>query len=208
MRGKASVVVVLLLLGMSQTGLALLPFLVQHAPVALLVLRPQPEMMVLVTPSLSPVVIVLVAAPLRLLIHVAYYELGRWGGEGVVSRTRAGAWALKALSRKWIGATLLISCLLHQSTPVDMALGARGTARRNVEPALAFGVSLSSVLIVWLGIQLTPFSASVLEFFREHRLATAIAVGTLAVVGFLVSGRQVLKATKTVGEEPVRENDN
>ncbi|WP_148088686.1 hypothetical protein [Saccharothrix texasensis] len=195
----------LAILAASQTGLALLTVLVEKAPLALLVLRPQPEIMVLLTGRLPPMVIVLVAVPLRLLIHIAYYELGRWGGERLVSRTRAGAWALRALSRRWLGAALLVSCLVHQSTPVDMALGARGTARHRVIAALVFGVSLSSVLIVWLGTQLTPFSAEILEFLREHPLATAAVVSVLALVTFVLSALQLVKAARAARKEVVDE---
>jgi hypothetical protein len=197
------VAVVLAILAASQVGLALLPVLVERSPLVLLVLRPQPEVMVLLTGRLSPVVVVLVAVPLRLLIHVAYYELGRWGGERLVASTRAGKWALRALSRRWLGVVLLVSCLVHQSTPVDMALGARGTARRHVVAALVFGVSVSSVLIVWLGTQLTPFSAEVLGFLREHPLAATSVVGALALVTFVLSALRLVKTAKAVREEAI-----
>ncbi|EWM12069.1 hypothetical protein [Kutzneria sp. 744] len=199
--GAWSVLAVLVILAAGQTGLALLPVLALRAPLALLALRPQPEMMLLLAGKLSPVDIVLVAVPLRLLIHISYFELGRWGGEMLVARTRAGAWALNALSRRWLGMVLVISCLVHQSTPVDMALGARGTRRRPVVIALLAGVTISSILLVWLGTHLTPYSAAVLAVIGDHPLATLVLVGVLAATALMLSARQVLRAARAVRED-------
>lgn len=206
--GAWSVVAVLVIVAAGQTGLALLPILATQAPWALLMLRPQPEMMVLLTGRLSPVEIVVIAAPLRLLIHLSYYELGTWGGRRLVSRTRAGAWALRALSRPWLGAALLISCLVHQSTPVDMALGARGTRRWQVVVALLVGVTLSSILLVWLGTHLTPFSARVLALLSENPLRTFLIVGILAVITFVVSAVRVAQAAKAVRKEQADDDEH
>jgi ubiquinone/menaquinone biosynthesis C-methylase UbiE len=200
MRGHRSLLVVVLIVLASQTGLALLPVLAVHVPVVLLILRPQPETMVLLSGSLHPAVVFAVAAPLRFLIHVAYYEFGRWGGEVLVSRTRAGRWVLRALSRRWLGTVLLLSCLVHQSTPVDAALGARATERKRVVVALAIGVSISSALLVYLGIRLTSYSAKVLWFLREHPATTTVLVGTIAVVSAAVTARHTIHTARTVRE--------
>ncbi|MFD8495895.1 hypothetical protein [Amycolatopsis sp. NPDC059657] len=197
--GAWSVLAVLGILAASQTGLALFPLLTSYAPLALLALRPQPEIMVLLTARLSPIVIVLVAVPLRLLIHVSYYELGRWGGGRLVSRTRAGAWALKALSRPWLGVVLLVSCLAHQSTPVDMALGARGSRRAHTVIALLMGVTVSSILLVWLGTELAPLSAELLATLGEHRFIALF--GVIALTTFALSTWQLVRTAKAARKE-------
>jgi ubiquinone/menaquinone biosynthesis C-methylase UbiE len=167
-----------------------------------LALRPQPEIFVLVAGKAAPVLILLVAIPLRVLIHLAYYELGRWGGEVVVTRTKFGVWALETLSRRWFGAVLLAITIMHQGTPVDIALGARNTSRTRVVAMLLVGVSLSSAFYLWLGTQLAPFSGEFVGFLGEHEWTVGAVVGVLAVVAFAASAVQLASASRAVrGDE-------
>ena len=60
----------------------------------------------------------------------------------------------------------------------------------------------------WLGTQLTPFSAEVLAFLREHPLVTAAVLGLLAVTVFVVSALQAIRSARAVREEEPSEDDN
>jgi hypothetical protein len=182
LRGRGSLVWAAALLVVGQIGLGSAPFLVDRAPLLLLLLRPQTEMILLLGGVLPPLVIVLVAAPLRLLFHVVYYELGRWGGERFVARSRAGRWALARMRYPMVGRALIFSCLIHQSTPVDLALGSRGSPRRMVVPVLASGVLLSTLLLAYIGTELAPLSRKIIALLRDHPVAAAAVLSAIGLV--------------------------
>jgi hypothetical protein len=159
----------------------------------LLLLRPQTEMILLLSGQLPPLVLVLIAVPLRLLFHVAYYELGRWSGTAFVTRSPAGRWALAKARHPLVGQVLLLSCLVHQSTPVDLTLGARATPRRMVIPMLATGVLVSTLVLVYLGKEL-GLSRWLVKLLLEHRTVAAGVLLTVAAAGLIVSVRRLAAA--------------
>jgi hypothetical protein len=184
--GRRSVAWALAFATASQLGLALTPQLADRAPLVLLALRPQPEFMVLLSGQSSAIAVVAVVAPLRWLVHFVYVEVGRWAGQGPLYKTRPGRWIVDRLGDRRTSWVLLWSCLIHLSTPVDIALGAGGTSRRRVAIMLAAGSLLTTTFYVTVGTAISPLSSRVLGWLVEHRAGATVVSAALAVAGFVL----------------------
>ncbi|HZL64796.1 MAG TPA: hypothetical protein VFD50_07670 [Thermoleophilia bacterium] len=178
---------------MSQVGLVLTPYLANRAPLLLLALRPQPEFVVLLGGNVPALAVVAVVVPLRWLVHFVYVEFGRWTGSAVLSRTRVGRWLQPRLADPRVSRLLLLSCLVHLGTPVDVALGAGGVDRRHVTLMLAAGSLVTTILFVTVGVQLAPLTRPALNWVVENRPVATAVCAALALVG-LVAGRRLLPA--------------
>jgi len=201
MRNAWSVAWVACFIGAGQLGLALAPSLGQRLPALLLVLRPQADLMLLLGPQLPAAVVVLLVVPFRLLFHIAYYEFGRWGGDRLVRRSRAGRWVLALLARRGVVLPLLALCVLHPSTPVDLALGARAVSRPKAIGALATGVIVSTALLALLGAALAPLSLHVLAKVTEHRGVLTAVLAAFALVTSAVVAWRLRQTARSVAED-------
>jgi hypothetical protein len=193
--GQRSLICALCFILTAQLALVLTPTLVDRAPLLLLGLRPQPEMVVLLAGQVSPMAIVALVVPLRWLLHMTYVELGRWAGDAVLTRSRSGRWLRSRLKGRRVLSVLLASCLLHLGTPVDLALGAGGVDRRRAAMVVAAGSLISTVLFVTAGWYLAPVTEALLEWIVEHRVAASLAGAVLGVVG-LLTGLRLLRAPR------------
>jgi hypothetical protein len=185
-RGKGSAICVVVLFLASQVGLAALSVLIDHAPLVLLVLRPSTEVILLTARQLPAFLIVAVAVPLKVFFHIAYYELGRWAGEGAVERTRAGRRLLPKLRHPIVVVFVLASCLVHQSTPVDLALGAQRADRRMAYPVLAAGVLVWTCLLIYLGARFASGLGGLTRLITEHRLVVSVILAPIILVTILL----------------------
>lgn len=135
----------------SHLGLALVPLLLESAPWVLAVLRPSNDSLLLLKPSLGWVPVLLIA-PLRWLLHVTYFELGRSGGPLVAAlasprfRSLANVTRLRRFSR-----LAVIVVVVWPNTVFDVLLGAVWRSRRSAYLALACGVIFSTALTTLIG---------------------------------------------------------
>lgn len=173
----------------AQVGLALTPHLIDRAPVLLLLLRPQLEMVLLLSGIVDPLIVIAVVAPLRWLVHFTYTELGRSVGPTILLRSRTGRRVTARLANCWTRRALLLSCLVHLGTPVDLALGSTGTPRRQVALVLGLGALLSTSFYVMIGRALVPTAAQVLDWIVENRVRATVAFAIAGVAAWLVTRR-------------------
>lgn len=208
MRGWKSAIWVVAFMLANQVGLAALSILATSAPVLLLVLRPQPEVMLLLSSRMEVAAVILIAAPVRFLIHLSYYELGLWSGQRFMVRTRVSRWLLAAAERPRPGRLLIVLSLLHPSSPLDLALGARSTSRMRVVIALAIGALTSTTAFAYTGQQLLPLSTRMLSFVEENTVVTTLIASAAAVTACGLSVHRILAASggspKRAGEAPAR----
>ncbi|MGI8335195.1 hypothetical protein ACRYCC_35045 [Actinomadura scrupuli] len=185
-RGSGSVVCVVALYLASLIGLAALSVLIDHARLVLLVLRPSTEVILLTEKELPALLILAIVVPLRTFFHIAYYELGRWAGGLAVERMRAGRWLLPKLRHPMVVGLVLASCLIHQSTPVDLALGAQRADRRMAYPAIAAGVLMWTCLLIYLGARFATGLGQVSRLITEHRLAVVVVLVPVILITMLL----------------------
>lgn len=191
--GRRSLAWALVFAATAQLGLLLTPYLVDRVPLVLLALRPQPEFVLLLAGLTPAVAIIAVVAPLRWLLHMVYVEVGRWAGDAVLVRTRLGRWLLPRLAQRRVSQLLLLSCLVHLGTPVDLALGAGRVGRLSVAFVLGVGSLVSTALFVTVGQQLAPVTGAALRWVIENRPLATFICATFALVG-LVAARRLLSA--------------
>lgn len=202
--GRRSIASALALALAAQIGLALTPYLVDRVPVALLLLRPQLELVLLVAGNLDPLVVIAVVAPLRWLTHFTYTEVGRYVGPIVLMRTRTGRLITKRLELRWTRRALLVTCLVHLGTPVDLALGASGAPRRHVGWVIAAGAVVTTTMYTLVGKALAPTTAHVIAWVIEHRPLATVVLALAGSIGWLV-GRRSLSTRSGPGPGQVEE---
>ena len=191
MSGPASLLWVAVLLVLGQVGLILTPYLADTAPVVLVALRPQPEFVTLFSSQIPFVVMVSVVAPLRWVLHANFVELGRWAGRGIASRSRTGSWLLARAENPRVVKLLLLSCLFHLGTPVDLVLGVANVDRRTVRIVLAIGALLTTVLFILLGLALSRYTTALIEWISQQREVAALVFVALAIISGGLSWRYV-----------------
>ncbi|MEO3923331.1 class I SAM-dependent methyltransferase [Micromonosporaceae bacterium B7E4] len=183
MRNAWSLAWVIALVTAGQVGLALSPTLASYAPEALLVLRPQADMLLLTAGVVPPVVAIMIVTPVRIVFHIAYYELGRWGGTSFATRSRLGRWALARLQRRWVLPLLLVAYLLHPATPIDLAMGARATRRHLALSTIVVGVTTSTVAVALAAAGwVAPLSLDLVELLRRNQPRATVVLATIAAI--------------------------
>lgn len=207
-RGRYSLVWIVILMLANQLGLAALPVLAARMPILLLTLRPQPDVIILVSAKVEPLYIIMVTAPIRFATHLSYYELGLWGGAKFVSRTRAGRWLLAALGRRWVELLLLASCLVHPGTPIDLALGSRATSRTLMICVLAIGTLTSTIMLVYVGSQLVPLSGRLLHVISGNMVIITTVAVAVATATITFSIRSLLSASRITRQETLQEGSS
>jgi hypothetical protein len=189
--GRRSVWWALAFAGVAQLGLALSPYLVDRAPLLLLVLRPQPELVVLLAGHAPAFAVIAIVAPLRWTLHLVYFEVGRWAGGDVLVRSQPGRWLLPRLANRQLSRLLMLVCLVHLSTPVDLALGAGRVDRSRVALLLAVGSVVTTVLFVAVGVQMAPVTARALTWVVDNRPVAAAFALAAALVGLIAAQRRL-----------------
>lgn len=172
-------------IGASVLGSAISPYLLTHAPVALLALAPEPRHVVLTTPLLPGALVVSVAVARRVLGLLALFLFGRAYGEGAIHFIERHVGALGKMMR-WIQRHLTrwgtVIVLVLPMPSVCVLAGVANAKLPRTVLAMTVG-QLFWVTLTWaLGDVLEPWTRVVVDFVGAHVLeATAVAVVVVVV---------------------------
>jgi membrane protein DedA with SNARE-associated domain len=182
----------------SYGGLIALPGLLGPHPGLLLALRPTPEVLLLVGHRVNPLMSFAIALPVRLLVHIIYFHLGRFYGEPILRLLRPGRAGLRLLRHAWSKTLLLASVLLYQTTPADVSLGILRTRLRIFLPVLVLGTAASTAVLIAAGRGLTDAVAPTTRWLTGHVPAVTVALAVLVAV----IGRSWYRRTRGLAAPP------
>ncbi|WP_194909298.1 hypothetical protein [Catenulispora rubra] len=186
----------------SYGGLIALPSLLGPHPGLLLALRPTPEVLLLVGHRVNPLMSFAIALPVRLLVHIIYFRLGRFYGEPILQLLRPGRAGLRLLRHAWSKAILLASVLLYQTTPADVSLGILRTRPRIFLPVLILGAAASTAVLIAAGRGLTDLAAPATRWVTGHGPAVTVTLAVLVAVQAPLIGRSWYRRSRDLAAPP------
>lgn len=168
----------------------LIPVLATDMPVALAVLRPSNDVMLLLA-SLGTGAW-LIIPPLRCVMHVTFYETAfhhrEWAASFLAERRTA------PLARLTGRAAFLLSIVWPNSVG-DLLMGATGVPRRLAYVGIGVGVLLTSVVAAMLGRGLEAYILTLLGAVEGNWLIL-VFLATAAAAGLAVTLRRIFRASK------------
>lgn len=186
----------------SYGGLIALPSLLGPHPGLLLALRPTPEVLLLVGRRVSPLMTFAIAMPVRLVVHIIYFHLGRFYGEPILQLRRPGRAGLRLLSYTWSKTILLASVLLYQTTPADVSLGILRTRLRVFLPVLFLGAAASTAMLIAAGRGVSDAVAPTIRWLNGHGPTATTALAVLVAVQAPLIGWSWYRRTRGLGAPP------
>lgn len=200
--GRGWLLAAIVMASCSYGGLIALPSLLGPHPGLLLALRPTPEVLLLVGHRVSPLMSFAIALPVRLLVHIIYFHLGRFHGEPILQLFRPGRAAVKLLRHTSSKAVLLASVLLYQTTPADLSLGILRTRLRTFLPVLVLGAAASTAVLIAAGRGLTDAVAPATRWLTGHGPAVTVTLAVLVAVQASLIGRSWYRRTRGLAAPP------